>query len=66
MDMVGWCPWQRLLAAKAGVLLVDTEVDPTIVPHVQEVTLARVATFRQLQGPYLMCGVVGRGAGLPE
>ena len=66
LDMVGFCPWQRLLPAKAVVLLVDTEVDPTIVPHVEKMTLTRVASFRQLQGPYLMFGVAGRGAGLPE
>ena len=66
MDMVGFCPFQRLLPAKAGVLLGDTEVDPTIVPHVEKMALTRVASFRQLQGPYLMFGVVGRGAGLPE
>ena len=66
MNMAGWCPWQRLIAAKAGILFGDTEVDQTIVPHVQKMTLTRVATFRQLQGPYLMFGVVGRGAGLPE
>ena len=66
MNMDGWCPWQHLLAAKTRILFGDTEVDPTIVPHVQKMTLTRVATFRQLQGPYLMFGVVGRGAGLPE
>ena len=66
LNMVGFCPFQRLLPAKAGVLLGDTEVDPTIVPHVEKMALTRVASFRQLQGPYLMFGVVGRGAGLPE
>ena len=54
LDMVGFCPFQRLLIAKAGVLLGDTEVDPTIVSHVQKMTLTRVATFRHWHGPYLM------------
>ena len=66
MDMVGFCPFQLLLLAKAGVSLGDTVVDPTIVPHVEKMALTRVASFRQLQGPYLMFCVVGRGAGLPE
>ena len=66
MDMVGFCPFQRLLPAKAGVTPGDTELHPTIVPHVKTMTLTRVATFRQVQGPYLRFGVVGRGASLPE
>ena len=66
LNMVGFCPFQRLLPAKAGVLLGDTDGDPTIVPHVEKMALTRVASFRQLQGPYLMFGVVGRGAGFPE
>ena len=66
LDMVGCGSCQLLLLAEAVVLLGDTEVDPTIVPHVEKMTLTRVASFRQLQGPYLMFGVVGRGAGLPE
>ena len=66
VNMVGFCPFQRLIHAKAGALLGVTEMGPTIVPHVQQMALTRVASFRQLQGPYLMFGVVGRGAGLPE
>mgnify|MGYP003324562584 CR=1 FL=1 len=66
LDMDGLCPFHRLLPAKAGVLLGDTDVDPTIVPHVEKMKLTKLATFRQLQGPYLVFGVVGRGAGLPE
>ena len=58
LDMAGFCPFQRLLPAKAVVLLGDTEVDPTMVPHVEKMTLTREASFRQLQGPYLMLCLV--------
>ena len=66
MDMAGFCPFQRLLPAKSGVTLGDTELHPTIAPHVKTMTLTRVSTFRQLQRTYLRLGVVGRGAGLPQ
>ena len=39
MDMVGFCPFQRLLPANAGDTLGDTELHPTIVPHVKTMTL---------------------------
>ena len=39
LDRVGFCPFQRLLPAKAGDILVDTELHPTIVPHVKTMTL---------------------------
>ena len=47
MDMAGFCPFQRLLPANAGDTLGDTELHPTIVPHVKTMTLTRVSAFRQ-------------------
>ena len=39
LDMAGFCPFQRLLPANAGDTLGDTELHPTIVPHVKTMTL---------------------------
>ena len=36
LDMVGFCPFQRLIPAKAGVSLGDPELDDAIVPHVKK------------------------------
>ena len=64
LDMASFLTWQRVVAAQGGLLYGDTEIDEDVMTYFQERKLAKLATFRHIQGPikfsqaYIFSGVV--------